>query len=78
MTSAGFFLSVSLLALSQGPPDFSMLHTRRKRGGPGTRLHVLDVTNVAKIINVGVVNRNAGLKFYRDRAMASTKFDGLQ
>ena len=28
---------------------------------------MLDVTNAAKIINVGVVNRNARLKFYRDR-----------
>ena len=65
------------IASSPGPFQFFNV-TCWKTGGPGTRLHVLDVTNASKIINMGVVNRNALLKilsWLRWLALSSMAFN---
>ena len=64
------------ITLSPAPSPAFQCFMLKKAGGPGTRLHVLDVTNASKIINVGVVNRNARWKFYI--ALARTEFNGIQ
>ena len=65
-------------------PSFSMFHAEKREGLARynyiyiyVRLHVLDVTNASKIINVGVVKCNAQCGWKFCIAMASSRFDRL-
>ena len=54
-----FTVHMHVLTIGDRPiPSFLMFHAEKREGLADTRLHVLDITNASKIINMGVVNCN--------------------